>query len=377
MALMKRFEVVVQNAAGEPVSGASVEFRKQGATADATGTLTTIPVQHVGAIVAGDEVALDATTSPTRTVSSVAGPSPMEVVVGGLGHAVIDNVSRLTVTSPLPTVYTDADGTETKSQPTSTDANGMAFCYAPFDYLDAAVGVTNGGAAPSGPVTPILRADVEGRGIGNNVSSVIDSNGSVIAYILNTIRTLVNAGSKILSLQNGGSEKASLDKDGKITTAGGLVTTGSGTITSAGLITGQAGITASAGDVQAVAGDFDGRRLRLNNGTPLVTGDFVLSAGWGSTASLALNDPGNEFDSRAQFGVTANGSGIAANPTITFTFKDGAYSDEPRMVVCRTNSVAPTTGFWVVNCDATTATFVFVGTPVAGTEYGCAWIMAG
>ena len=53
---------------------------------------------------------------------------------------------------------------------------------------------------------------------GKIYSGVADS-GSAIGFTLNTSNTLSTAGAKLLSLQNNGSEKFAIDKDGKVVTA--------------------------------------------------------------------------------------------------------------------------------------------------------------
>src|SRR5207248_2016543 len=60
-------------------------------------------------------------------------------------------------------------------------------------------------------------------------------------------------------------------------------------------------------------------------GTDLAAADVAISAGWGSTGALTIragsDDTGHHFD------IAVAGSGIVANPTITVTFKDGAFHD--------------------------------------------------
>lgn len=70
-----------------------------------------------------------------------------------------------------------------------------------------------------------------------------------------------------------------------------------------------------------VSGETWLKRLYLSKGTAVVNGDFALSAGWGSGATVA-----------AQFGTDAGGyiqvtpgTGPSANPTITLTFHDGQW----------------------------------------------------
>lgn len=263
MAQMHRFEVIVLNDSGEPVSGASVEMRKRGATANTSGTLTDITVHHVGAIVSGDTVAVDLGLT-TRSVTGVAGPTTPTVSVA-IGLTVTNDVSRLTVTSPLPTIYNDADGVEAKANPLTTDANGMAYCYAPFAALDAAIAVTNAGSAPHGPATPVLRTDIAGTGGTHIKSDIIDSNAADIGHIWNTLRALVTDATKIGSWQVNDVEKASLDRDGRMTLGDGLrVLAGGIDIDAGGLNIDAGGLTVVAGSVSLPAGSLATATLAAN-----------------------------------------------------------------------------------------------------------------
>ncbi len=66
-------------------------------------------------------------------------------------------------------------------------------------------------------------------------------------------------------------------------------------------------------------------------GTTLVAGDFALSAGWGTTATVSAV---SGTDQRFRITVTSAGTGQGANPTITFTFQDGTWTNTP-IVLCQ------------------------------------------
>lgn len=123
-------------------------------------------------------------------------------------------------------------------------------------------------------------------------------------------------------------------------------------------------------------GDLLMRRIHARNGTPLTTADFVLSAGWGTTASLAFSAAGLARDMRGTIIVTSAGVGQAANPTITLNFKDGAFPEAPSALVARNGgnqpAVLPTWGRSVVQLLIT-----FPGTPVAGETYNFSWMLMG
>lgn len=131
--------------------------------------------------------------------------------------------------------------------------------------------------------------------------------------------------------------------------------------------TDSAGAPFVASDIRAAIGYLRGRRLQANEGTALVAGDFALGAGFGATASVSVKSGSN--DQRGEFTVTANGAGIAANPAITLTYKDGSWSGNlPFYMVARCGGAQPT-----VPIDwgefSTELQIAFRGTPVAGEQY--------
>ena len=120
------------------------------------------------------------------------------------------------------------------------------------------------------------------------------------------------------------------------------------------------------------------RRPIAIRGTTLVAGDFALSAGWGTSAVVTIGSDGIAYDTRGSVAVFCNGTGITDNPTITLTFNNGTYGGtRPRVIGVRTNSIAPSTAFWISNQTVTTGLFDFIGLPVAGSTYGLAWIAVG
>lgn len=105
----------------------------------------------------------------------------------------------------------------------------------------------------------------------------------------------------------------------------------------------------------------------IGAGTAHAPGDYALSAGWGNTAtvsSVAARDTGGRVS------ITCNGAGIAANPTVTLTYKDGAWGVAPTCVPQRADINAPSAAQFVPTSDTlTTFVLTFLGTPVAGTVY--------
>jgi len=107
------------------------------------------------------------------------------------------------------------------------------------------------------------------------------------------------------------------------------------------------------------------QRLYLNTGTPLTAGRFALSAGWGNTALVSAVVG---FDPAWEILVTANGTGIAAGPTVVLTFVDGAWTNPPVAI----SKMVGGTGQFADISDATTTTtwtLTYNGLPVAGSTY--------
>jgi hypothetical protein len=108
-------------------------------------------------------------------------------------------------------------------------------------------------------------------------------------------------------------------------------------------------------------------RFRANLGTALAAGDFALSGGWGSTASVGTVRGTDQFFS---FVVTSAGTGQGASPTITLTYHDGTWTTAPP-VTCNRQDFAsqPTVTFSTNDTSATALVLTFNGTPVAAETY--------
>jgi hypothetical protein len=117
-------------------------------------------------------------------------------------------------------------------------------------------------------------------------------------------------------------------------------------------------------------------RPGIHQSSPIAVADWAASAGWGSTASITAVASGST-DIGGQVTVQCNGSGIGANPTLTLTFRDGAFPVAPVAVVCRASGAAPATAFLFWGTTTTTLILTFAGTPVAGNFYDFSWILCG
>ncbi len=124
-----------------------------------------------------------------------------------------------------------------------------------------------------------------------------------------------------------------------------------------------------------ITGNTNVKRLKANQGSPLVLGDVGgLSAGWGTTASVS-SVAGN--DVIGQISITSNGTGQGPNPTFTLTFHDGTWTTAPLCLVVRGDGFGPI-GSMIPNAmTATAAAFFFNAVPVAGTTYTATFICIG
>ena len=111
-------------------------------------------------------------------------------------------------------------------------------------------------------------------------------------------------------------------------------------------------------------------RLKPNLGTAFSGADaaIVLGAGWGTTRTVSA---AAGFDQAFQFTVNATGTGQAASPTITITYKNGTWTNAPIVDVSRNDNATPTTStfFPVWTTTATVLTITMNGTPTASQIY--------
>ena len=108
-------------------------------------------------------------------------------------------------------------------------------------------------------------------------------------------------------------------------------------------------------------------RFQAGSGTPLVAGDFALSGGWGSTASVGSLRGNDQF---FEFVVTSAGTGQGASPTVTFTPHDGTWTTVPVWICGRQEFTSqPTVPFAVTTEAANSLVLTFGGTPVSAEAY--------
>jgi hypothetical protein len=112
-------------------------------------------------------------------------------------------------------------------------------------------------------------------------------------------------------------------------------------------------------------GNFLLKRLKTSLGTSLTPSDFVLSAGWGNTATVT-NVIGTDQGWSAT--ITAQGTGIAPSPTMTLIFHDGSWTSSPITVTKMTGGTGAVAQL-TETPTATTNVITFLGTPVSGLTY--------
>jgi len=117
-------------------------------------------------------------------------------------------------------------------------------------------------------------------------------------------------------------------------------------------------------------------RVKASTGTTLAAGDFALSAAWGTTAAVSAV---TGTDQGWNITVTCGGTGIAANPTSTLTFKDGTWTSSPVVISKMVGGTGTITDLTEPPADQTPTTWkiTFNGTPVDTKTYIISGIVMG
>jgi len=413
MAQLGRIDFSVTNGSGTAVTDASVQIRKQGATIDGAqsgSSPLTVTVNSPGALANGDSIDVYRTgTTLVRSGSVSAVPTATAVQITFTGGSVtLNDEDRISASDNLPTLQNDSVSGETKSNPLSANSDGQVFAWIRGGFYDRRISGTG--------ITTKLFEDLQVTaedtvsnifGTGTNDAFIKDTNLALATGDLHTSYRV--QGTEIFDIRETGVFRAT--GASQITT-GGLIIDASGiTITAGGILNDEGTITSSVADgASAVAhilntdeaytstasllnlrnngsnrfsfqqdGALLGNRYHSSRGTLLVAGDFALSAGWGTTATVSnvLGRDGASF-----FRVNSLGTGQLANPTIVITFTDGSWgsntpipfagrvsstgqSDQPEVIIVPT-AITPTV-----------LTLIFRGTPVAAEEYGISFHMVG
>lgn len=114
--------------------------------------------------------------------------------------------------------------------------------------------------------------------------------------------------------------------------------------------------------------DFTAQRFIQRGATALVAGDFALAAGWGNAATVSVD--ANSTDGRWRITVTSNGTGQAANPTITLTFKKSYPIAMFPMVIMGQGGTGTKARIDAGTPSVASCSFQYTGgTPAAGSTY--------
>lgn len=396
MAQLGKFEITRQDGAGNPVVSATIVLRKQGATVQSGGP-TSFTVDDPGGLLNTDTVNVYNAdgTDPVSASVSVVSHTASNVTVGGGGFSAANN-ARISPSTALPTIYRDAQGNETTTL--TTDSNGYATGWVEIAAYDV---VSTGGSSPLGTATTKVWFDVYPSGAEKSRSNAFFG-GSTITRIFDTTRVMT-AGDKFFSYKSLGTEKwyidlnaalaprvpahnvaglLTIDSGGLVITAGTMTVPAGGLTVSGGAITTAAALTiagALAGvTTLSISSDLTCRRLIATAGTTLVAGDFALSAGWGTGATITLPGGFTPTDTHAYVNVNSGSAAFAALPTVTLTFKNGAFGIVPFPLT----NVAPATNDqitvqWQASASTTQASFIWQGTPIASKIYSFAFHIIG
>lgn len=285
MAQLGKISKRVLDAHGNPISGATVEIRTQGAFVTSSQSGPTYTVNDPGGIVAATSTCVaNTTTAPSRACTAATAST---VTFGILGLGSLTNNDRISVSSPLPTLYADAQQAETKTNPLTTDANGYCYAWAPVLPYDLKISATGYGTT--------LETDVMAEGQ-EYVGSNLFQGAAATAFRRGTTRTLTSG--RITTFENPlGTIKAEVDYDGSAVFAGNLSVTGTSALTGNVTVTGNEtvggtlGVTGATTTAAITAGGLITANAGITSAAPFTysgaAGSFSLTAGSIETADLA------------------------------------------------------------------------------------------
>lgn len=111
-----------------------------------------------------------------------------------------------------------------------------------------------------------------------------------------------------------------------------------------------------------------GGRIDGSLGAAAVAANFVLGAGWGATATIAVT--AGSTDQRGTITITASATPAQATATVTHSFADGAFASAPFPRISTTNDNALDTGSFAITSRTTTGSvWTHAVLPVAAKIY--------
>jgi hypothetical protein len=300
----------------------------------------------------------------------------INLMVNGTSKFKVTYTGVVTATSFSPGVTTFADGTAAAPSIANTTDTNTGIYWSAADTL----GLTAGGTARATLSTTAMTliGTVDFTAVGGNITAtggnIAATAGSVSAGTTITSGTglhataggvTADAGNIVATLGNVTASAGNIAATLGSVAAGTTVTAGA-SVAATTTVTGGTGVIATTGNVTATAGNLVGKRL-LGGGTALASGDIALGgggAGWGSNATKAITGT----DLGGIITITTSASDTpAASPTIVLTFKDGTFGAAPYVVASWSSTSTGPVQQWLTTSAATTATFVYNGTPSATT----------
>lgn len=248
-----------------------------------------------------------------------------------------------------------------------------------YDCLAGAWNLVGGGAAPASPGAPTGSVQYNNAGAFGGITGLIGNladcgdttpcmlqttSSSTFRYILGGTNTNGPAGNfyDLYNFTDGGVYIDSFDGTNFATLA--VLPTSSYLQTSIGM-----NATGVATNIANKTMQIGRLTFSSNYSLALVSGDFALGAGWGSTASVT-NSGG--ADNNFTVEVTTGGAGIAANPTTTFTYKGGDFDTgstaTPIFLCSQTGGDDIVADVWVTR-GQTSMVMTWKGTPNSGKKY--------
>ncbi|HEV7672995.1 MAG TPA: hypothetical protein VGQ12_00550 [Candidatus Angelobacter sp.] len=115
-----------------------------------------------------------------------------------------------------------------------------------------------------------------------------------------------------------------------------------------------------------ISGNTNLKRIKANQGTTLVAGDFSSLGAFGTTASVSSV---TGTDQAFSVSIASTGTGQSANATFLLTFHDGTWTNAPIFSCNRGENSAPSS-YTLTSTTATTLTVTMAATaPVAASTY--------
>lgn len=341
--------VVNTAAAGTIATVNLADFRVKGNAADVTLFAHSFPGSVESLSLCGANCAQTVTANPFVSTNTISGTQLISTIATGTAPLVVASTTQVTNLNASQLVGatwiapgTIGSGTPNSGAFTTLSATGqitstLATGTAPFS-IASTTNVANLNASSLSGATFAAPGAIGGGTPGSGAFTTLSATGQITSTLATGSSPLVVASTTKVTNLN-----ADLLDDKDSATAG----------------------TATTIAARDASGRLTAKRF-IADGTALVNTDFVLSAGWGDGPATIGTITGS--DQAWQGTITASGIGQGANPTITFTFKDGTWTNAP---IC-SSKVNGGTGAILPLTDAPTATtnvITFVGTPVTTLTY--------